>query len=724
MEKNYKYETLLCKINHKPLIISKIFEFSLERPFILFQMIDKSKYIKEMIKNVELSKNNTLSKQINMIYSLFFGTLNFEYFFKEIMTKKIIIEQEETNYYVTKPNLNILYDECLQQLFKEYSKFLPNKPNTFYVKHLIDYCMNKPKMSLSINLFTKENDNNFNFEFTESDLDINYLKYINIKENINKVKNQKYRLIINIYNRYYNNYITKNKKTDHFKNSIYTNIDIIKNLKTEEIYFIRPSLYEYNIEKIINQNGMIEELKTMFDLLKAIKYSDELTSICFSDNIIKNLTLLYKEICPFLKPSHSNNDNLFKNLKHLGINLNLINKKLKNDIDNFFHYNLIFIDYQDIINNQNIKNKFEGTLFINLEKNIIYNNKVYEYLSKLFNKNNAFNQNNITKLIISYEIDNTSIINNSYYNLYDTQKLNIKECFLPNLKEITINNITKKISNKKLIEPNKIFNILSFLCYNSHSLNSIILNDTFVPYNIFDIFQNKNKFINSITNLEINSASLQHYNYSTIIENINKCHNLEYITINTTSSNSNDSFENIKISKNLKNIKSFSFNNFFVYTNKDHKEIQFKQNSSIEKELIELFSEIIENEKNLDILRLNGFQYNFNELKNANLTSLYINLEKNDKDYKIKETNKKVSMKLNNFPKLIFIYIYVDIMYEIDDFIQLPTCKNLQRIFLFSSVIICDINYLDNILKKNGIELIVRNIKSFNKSKLLAHASS
>ena len=126
----------------------------------------------------------------------------------------------------------------------------------------------------------------------------------------------------------------------------------------------------------------------------------------------------------------------------------------------------------------------------------------------------------------------------------------------------------------------------------------------------------------------------------------------------------------------------------------------------------------------MDILRLNGFQYNFNELKNANLTSLYINLEKNDKDYKIKETNKKVSMKLNNFPKLIFIYIYVDIMYEIDDFIQLPTCKNLQRIFLFSSVIICDINYLDNILKKNGIELIVRNIKSFNKSKLLAYASS
>ena len=149
MEKKYKYHSLLCKINHKPLIISKIYEFSLERPFILFQMLDKSKYIKEMIKNVELSKNNTLSKQINMIYSLFFNTLNFDYFFKEIMTKKIIIEQEETNYYVTKPNLNILYDECLQQLFKDYSNFLRNKPNMFYIKNLIEYCMNKPKISLT-----------------------------------------------------------------------------------------------------------------------------------------------------------------------------------------------------------------------------------------------------------------------------------------------------------------------------------------------------------------------------------------------------------------------------------------------------------------------------------------------------------------------------------------------------------------------------------------------
>ncbi len=81
-------------------------------------------------------------------------------------------------------------------------------------------------------------------------------------------------------------------------------------------------------------------------------------------------------------------------------------------------------------------------------------------------------------------------------------------------------------------------------------------------------------------------------------------------------------------------------------------------------------------------------------------------------------------MKLYNFPNLAYIYVYVDKLYEIKDFIQLPICPKLQRVFLFTSVIICDINQLDSILKQNGVELIIRNIEQFNKSKLLAYISS
>ena len=176
--------SILYKINHKPLLIGKIFEFSLQRPFILFQLIEKSKYLKDKIEKLKISKKNDFSKEDNNIFSLFFDILKFNEFFEEIMSKKIIIDKEEKNYFITKPNINLLYDEILQELFNEFKIYLPKKSNNFFARALLEYCMNKPFISLSINLFTKENNSDFNFEFTENDLDINYLKYINKKENI------------------------------------------------------------------------------------------------------------------------------------------------------------------------------------------------------------------------------------------------------------------------------------------------------------------------------------------------------------------------------------------------------------------------------------------------------------------------------------------------------------------------------------------------------------
>ena len=267
---NIRKLNVFYKIKHSPLIITNIFEFTLERPFILFQIIEKSKNLKKKLAN-NIIKENDLCKETNNLYSLFFNTLYFDNLFKEIMTNEINIEQEENNYYITKPNINLLYEENLEQLFNEYKIYLPNKQNSFFTKALIEYCINKPIISLSINLFTKENNNNFNFEFTESDLDINYIKYLNQKENINVLKKQKFRLIINIYNRY-NNITFNNKKNDKDKKKNYlTNINLIKKLKIQEIYFIRPSFYKNNIEKIYNQDSMIEEIKIMFNLLKSIE---------------------------------------------------------------------------------------------------------------------------------------------------------------------------------------------------------------------------------------------------------------------------------------------------------------------------------------------------------------------------------------------------------------------------------------------------------------------
>ena len=81
--------SILYKINHKPLLIGKIFEFSLQRPFILFQLIEKSKYLKDKIEKLKISKKNDFSKEDNNIFSLFFDILKFNEFFEEIMSKKI-----------------------------------------------------------------------------------------------------------------------------------------------------------------------------------------------------------------------------------------------------------------------------------------------------------------------------------------------------------------------------------------------------------------------------------------------------------------------------------------------------------------------------------------------------------------------------------------------------------------------------------------------------------
>lgn len=736
--------SILYKINHKPLLIGKIFEFSLQRPFILFQLIEKSKYLKDKIEELKISKKNDFTKEDNNIYSLFFDILKFNESFEEIMSKKIIIDKEEKSYFVTKPNINLLYEEILQELFNEFKIYLPKKASNFFAGALLEYCMNKPFISLSINLFTKENNSDFNFEFTEDDLDINYLKYINKKENTNATKNQRIKLCINIYNRYYNKEKIKGMNVKGY----YTNIDLINNLKIKEIHFIRPSFYEnYIIEKIFNKNGMIEELKIMFNFLKNIKYPEEITLVQFSDNIIKNISLMKNEVSTMLGLnllnsndkgiSNSINDYLlFKNLKYIGVNANLMNMDIKRIMFNIFHYKLFFISYKDIMNNNIIKNYEnnkeslfieEGAIYINLERNIIYNNNFYRYLTQLFNPKNSSLINKINKLVIVYECDDSNMVINSNYNIdIDDMKNKYKyNCVLPNLKEIIFSNTTNKICDKAIIEPNKILDFISFLCLNSNNVTSLKINDTYLPFNILNVFENNDHFINNITNLEIKSSSLSNYNYNIIIEKINKCPNLKYILINTMNSNFNDSFGDIKVSSKLKDIKLFSFNDFFLYKNTEHKRIQFIQKSSIEKELVELFSEIIENENNLETLELKGFHYNFDGIKNMNVKLIKVNLEKSEKDYKINQNKfKKINMKLNNFQNLNKIEIYVDILYQVDDFIKMPIESKLKTVDLYVSVISCDINNLDKLLKENGVELIVRNIEIFNKSKELAYISS
>ena len=195
--------------------------------------------------------------------------------------------------------------------------------------------------------------------------------------------------------------------------------------------------------------------------------------------------------------------------------------------------------------------------------------------------------------------------------------------------------------------------------------------------------------------------------------------------IDTLSSYFNDSFNDIAISKDLNNIKEFYFNDFFIYKNIEKKIIIYKQNYNINKDLFFIFSEIIENEKNIEKIVLNGFLYNFDKIKNQNVKNIEINLEEDDKNYIINKIKfKKINLKLRNFPNLNCLYVYVDILQTVDNFIQFPINQNLKRVFLFSSYINCDINLLDVMLKKNGVELIVRIIENYNKGMIMAYIAS
>ena len=218
---------------------------------------------------------------------------------------------------------------------------------------------------------------------------------------------------------------------------------------------------------------------------------------------------------------------------------------------------------------------------------------------------------------------------------------------------------------------------------------------------------------------------MNNYTYSEIIEIINNFKNLEFISIDNLSPKFNDSFKDSRISKNLGNMKEFKFNDFFEYKIIKGYKIIFRQNCTISEDLFFIFSEIVENEKNLEKIELNGFPYNLEKIINQSVRNIEINLEEDDRNYIIKKIKyKNINLKLQNFPNLNSLYIYVDILESVENFIQLPINPNLKRIFLFSSYINCDVNVLDNLLKKNGVELILRIIDSYNKGMIMAYIAS
>lgn len=139
------YECILQKINHKAIILEKIFSFSENRPFILIRLISKSTVLKEKLKNVfdNVKLNNNLSSELNDNIKKYINYRkcieNFVNLFNDAMNKfnnQNIIKIINDNFLNFKPDIskekNNSYLHNIFDIFE--SKIDMNKYIVFYIK--------------------------------------------------------------------------------------------------------------------------------------------------------------------------------------------------------------------------------------------------------------------------------------------------------------------------------------------------------------------------------------------------------------------------------------------------------------------------------------------------------------------------------------------------------------------------------------------------------------
>ena len=66
-DSQYNYNSILQKINHKPLLVATIFSYIKDEPFKFLHIIEKDQVLKESINSqfFNVKKNNLFSKEIN-----------------------------------------------------------------------------------------------------------------------------------------------------------------------------------------------------------------------------------------------------------------------------------------------------------------------------------------------------------------------------------------------------------------------------------------------------------------------------------------------------------------------------------------------------------------------------------------------------------------------------------------------------------------------------------
>ena len=574
------FKSILNDINSKPLIIEKIFPYSLSRPNILLTLISKDRNLVNKLNGVfsKVSKYNSgLDKE-------FMDNLN-KYSKLREMTNKLQEIYNKINF-----NNSIKYS-----ILKSTYNF-----------SFINYLFKEAKKSLNYNLDI---------------IDENIIKglifdYLSTLDNIILTFLPQRELYLD---GYYIFDITNQNKKSQEKNKINQKIKLL--LLFDENYFFNNIYYKIKIPNI-------EEIEIIFD--------DGFKELYLKHNHLLHIYL----------------NNYLSNLEHLDriTKINFHNLEFENDL---YQTVLAYLfDGYYFETNENIRQQFllmTNLKSVNIEMTFLYiyeKIKLYFYIYELFPMLNIISSSKKKFIEINfsyYLINRILIINNTnaplkrenFYNFIDYMMNN------ENIEFIFVINHNKLINDdneeKKEKEKNDKINLskikeFSFISEQNCEIKNLI--DQF-------IFNNEKTCY--------------------IYEGYDLDNNLIYYRIGETQIKSFDLIDLFKNNKILERIEFIKENIVVKYNiERTNLQILYKGLAKLDSVLnniyfmpIKAFSKFIRLQNNLIELRINRFDFSFQDILNDNVQILYINYEKDISTLEYKNNNPEG--KLNLFPNLVVL---------------------------------------------------------------------
>ena len=679
---------ILNKIKHKPILFDNLFPLIEKRPLIFPYLIDNDLILKEKIKPIiePAGTNNKLSKNINdnmcrYIFSRLLYEIDFEEIKKEIKDKIIKHSNEDKLYlpifiyhfddiqsYVKTSTTKYIIQKLTELLKKKVNNIInivikySTTLNNFYKrKNYLDYIFDYMHIQKEIILLHSPfNKKEIDAEYEADDKDEYYymkwqesIMYIDTYylDNINKNINQKIDLICRI----------KNDK-------LYDNLSLIEYDNIHKLYFI---LYEKEKNEAEDNEKLVGAIN---NYLMSIKYKENIEEIYFNNKFFveeKNGNyyekIYFERISNELEKKVRNENFKLKSLKEIEFN----DDKIKNNIRRFklrYNLNKIFgfhiwckiniINFKKLINllfnvgkdaQYNIMQKFidENStnlkiLLIDLEYNSPHQKNFYDFCKIYLNNNQNIN------MIVFHRIGNIN---------YDENfaKSNKTKIIIPNLTKIYYErDIEEEENNNK-----KIYEFIeAFFGFNK-------------LFMIYEGYDNNNNLIY----LNISSNSILEDEINRIFLDEEKIYSF------------NLKSEKIQIKYNNKR------NHLIIKNNNKEKKLDNNK-------YLSFFSNIIRGLKNLQKLTVNGFDFNFYDLINNNISVLSVN--------SLNEFASKNYKHINNYNKKDFENDWKDFK----SFEYLRLFENMKYLKISENMA-----FLEEILKYSGINPIEK-IKFFTSDKI------